>query len=184
MSKEKQVDDLGPPEEEQALIREQMEEALREKEQFRAMAQRAQADLINYKRRIDEERREFRRNANSQLLLKVLSIADDLDRAVALVPDDAAAPGWFEGLRLVRRKIDNILTSEGITKIEADGRAFEPREHEAAFYEETPDGEEGMVVSVIRDGYKLHDKVLRPAQVAVSKAPEPSDPRETTEQET
>ena len=191
MPEERQPEDPALPEEleptteadELSLTREELEEALREKEQFRTMAQRAQADLINYKRRAAEEREELARAVNSQLILRVLSIADDLGRALALVPEDAVAPGWLEGIQLVERNLDNVLESEGVTKIDAEGRPFEPREHEAISYEETPGSAEGTVVRVIRDGYKLHDKVLRAAQVAVSKAPETEVESNTAQEE-
>ena len=191
MPKDDQPEDSGTPEEVQpaseaddtGLVREQLEEALREKEQFRAMAQRAQADLINYRRRAEEQRVEVKRAANTELLLKILSIVDDLDRGLGLVPEDAVAPGWLDGLKLVQRNLYQFLDSEGVTKISAEGRPFEPWEHEAVFYEETPEGREGMVVKVIRDGYKLHDRVLRAAQVGVSKAPEQEERSETTQQE-
>ena len=169
---------------ESTLLREQMEEALREKEQFRAMAQRAQADLLNYKRRAAEEMKELRRSANSHLLLKMLSIVDDLERALALIPDDSVAPGWLEGLHLVQRNVGNILGSEGVSKIEALGQPFEPWELEAVQYRETTDAEEGDVIGVLRDGYKHGDKVLRAAQVIVAKKPEPQVQSETTEEET
>jgi molecular chaperone GrpE len=137
------------------------------------MAQRAQADLVNYRRRAGEEMDELRRTANSHLLLQILSFLDDLDRALALVSDDAVAPGWLEGLRLVRRNMDNILDLEGVSKIEAEGQPFEPWEFEAVQYQETEDVEEGRVIEVVRNGYKHHDKVLRAAQVVVAKRPEP-----------
>ena len=191
MPKDDQPEDTGTREEVQpaseaddtGLVREQLEEALREKEQFRAMAQRAQADLINYRRRAEEQRDEVKRAANTELLLKILSVVDDLDRGLGLVPEDAVAPGWLDGLKLVQRNLYQFLDSEGVTKISAEGRPFEPWEHEAVFYEETPEGREGMVVKVIRDGYKLHDRVLRAAQVGVSKAPEQEERSETAQQE-
>ena len=163
-------------------IRAELEEALREKDQFRAMAQRAQADLINYRRRAEDEREEARRSANTGLILKVLNVVDDLGRAVAMVPDDAVAPGWLEGLELVQRNLQNLLDTEGVTKIDAEGKPFEPWEHEALLYEETDECEEGLVISVIRDGYRSGDRVLRPAQVSVAKAPAPAEP-ETPETE-
>ena len=192
MKGERQPPDAPPPEGEErqapendevALQREQLEEALREKDQFRTMAQRAQADLANYKRRAAEEIQEVRSAANSRLLLKLLSIVDDLNRAVSLIPDDAVAPGWLEGLQLVQRNIDHILEAEGVSKIEAVGKPFEPWELEAVQYEETPDAEDGRVISVLRDGYKHHDKVLRAAQVIVAKKPEQQDQPENTEEE-
>ena len=191
MAEKNQPESLGPAEEEKPAsdadererVREELEEALREKEQFRAMAQRAQADLINFRRRAAEEQHDVRREAKSQLLLKTLSIVDDLDRALALVPEDAVAAGWFDGLLLIKRNLENLLESEGVTKIEAEGEAFEPQSHEAVLYAEIPDGQEGKVVKVIREGYKLHDRVLRAAQVAVSKLPEPDDKTEHSDQE-
>ncbi|MCH8108897.1 MAG: nucleotide exchange factor GrpE [Chloroflexi bacterium] len=191
MTEQKEPEDLGPPEDElstsdgedMTLMREQLEEALREKDQFRAMSQRAQADLYNFKTRAAQEQESLRLNANSQILLKILSALDDLERALRLVPEDAVATGWLEGLQWVQRNIESVLNSEGVTKIEAQSRVFEPWEHEAVFYEETPDSQEGIVIKVVRDGYKLHDKVLRAAQVIVSKSPEPQDQSETTHQE-
>ena len=191
MTEQKEPEDLGPPEDElstsdgedMTLMREQLEEALREKDQFRAMSQRAQADLYNFKTRAAQEQESLRLNANSQILLKILSALDDLERALRMVPEDAVATGWLEGLQLVQRNIESVLNSEGVTKIEAQSRVFEPWEHEAVFYEETPDSQEGIVIKVVRDGYKLHDKVLRAAQVIVSQSSEPQDQSETTHQE-
>ena len=181
------TEDAAPSDgEEDAPLHEDLEEQLDEaweKDQFRAMAQRAQADLANFKRRAAEEHEETRRNATSRLLLKVLSVVDDLDRGLALVPEDAMAPGWLEGLRLVQRNLSSILDSEGVTRIEAEGKPFEPWQHEAVFYEKTPNGPEGIVVNVVRNGYKVRDRVLRAAQVTVSKAPEEPGQSATTQEE-
>ena len=172
-----ELDPLRPSESEadpdpEALASDELEEALREKGQFREMAQRAQADLINYRRRADDDKAGLRRNANSELLLKILSVNDDLGRAVEHAPEGEEAGAWLEGLRLVQRNLQNVLQSEGVTRIEAEGRPFEPWEHEAVSHEITPNRKEGMVVRVIQDGYKLHDRVLRAAQVTVSKLDE------------
>ena len=167
----------------EADIAEQLEEALREKDQFRAMAQRSQADLVNSRRRAAEEVEESRRAAKSHLLLKVISVVDDFGRALEMVPEGAGAPGWAEGLQLVHRKLDSLLESEGVTRIEAEGQPFEPFEHEALLYQESPDKAEGTVLQVIREGYRLNGKVLRAAQVAVSKAPADREDTESLEQE-
>lgn len=148
-----------------------MEDLERERDQYKAMAQRAQADLVNYRRRVDEERQELRRNANADLIMKFLGFVDDFERAIGMLPDDASE-GWQEGLLLVKRKLDGILESEGISKIDAEGKPFDPWQHEAVFHQETTDVEEGVIVSVFKDGYRLHDKVLRASQVIVAKAPE------------
>ena len=149
----------------------ELEEALREKDQFRSLAQRVTADLENYKRRAAEEREELRRFGQSQLILKLLGVSDDFQRAMDMVPEGAIAPGWREGLDLVQRGIDHLLESEGVTAIEAEGEPFEPSEHEAVAFQETTELEAGRVLSVIRPGYKKNGRVLRAAQVTVSKAP-------------
>lgn len=152
-----------------------MEDMERERDQYKAMAQRAQADLVNYRRRVDEERQELQRNANASLLAKFLGVVDDFERAIALLPEDAAAAGWQEGLMLVKRNLDNLLESEGVSKIEAAGKPFDPWEHEAVHYMETLDADDGTNIEVFRDGYRLHDKVLRASQVIVAKAPADSE---------
>lgn len=152
-----------------------MDDMERERDQYKVMAQRAQADLVNYRRRVDEERMELQRNANASLLAKFLGVVDDFERAIALLPEDAAAAGWQEGLMLVKRNLDNLLESEGVSKIEAAGKPFDPWEHEAVHYMETSEAEDGTNIEVFRDGYRLHDKVLRASQVIVAKAPADSE---------
>ena len=196
MDQDKQSENLGPPEENteapetqdeaedqltESELHEQLEEALREKEQFHRLAQRAQADLDNYKKRASEEQREVRRNASKGVILKVLSVVDDMDRALDMIPEDAVAPGWLEGMQLVHRNLNNLLETEGVSKIDAQGQPFEPWEHEAIFYEPTSDIEEGKVLRVVREGYKLHDQVLRAAQVVVAKAAAQDDQPESTQ---
>ena len=149
------------------------EDMERERDQFMDLAQRAQADLVNYRRRVAEERQELQRNANSSLILKFLGVVDDFGRAIAMLPVDAA--GWQEGLMLVKRNLDNLLESEGVSKIEAAGKPFDPWEHEAVHYLETPNADDGTIIEVFRDGYRLHDRVLRASQVIVAKAPAVAD---------
>jgi molecular chaperone GrpE len=79
---------------------------------------------------------------------------------------------WFEGIQLIQRKLESFLESEGVKIIDAIGFDFNPIEHEAVFYEETTEGSQGKVISVLTNGYKLHHKVLRPAQVTVGKQPD------------
>ena len=150
-------------------VEEQLAEALREKEDFRVMGLRARADLENYRKRASEEREEARRSASTAVLLKLLSVVDDFERAMALVPDDAVAPGWLEGLQLVHKGMSTLLESEGVSRIEATGNAFDPHESEAILYQESTSAADGEVISVIREGYRQRDRVLRPAQVIVAK---------------
>ena len=180
-SEDKQDEEASVPENDEELLRQALseieplpdpiEDMERERDQFKAMAQRAQADLVNYRRRVEEERQELRRNANADIIVKFLAIVDDFERAIAMLPDDESAAGWQEGLVLVKRNLDNLLESEGVSKIEAAGKDFDPWEHEAVHYMETQDADDGTVTQVFREGYRLHDKVLRASQVIVAKAP-------------
>lgn len=160
----------------------------RERVQFLEMAQRAQANLENYKRRAEQEKSEIRRSANAALMRDLLAVLDDFDRAAAMTPDaipqGEGAQGWLDGVRLVHRNFARILEAHGVAKIDALGKPFDPREHEAALHQETSDYEEGAVSQVFRDGYTLNGGLLRAAQVAVAKAPpapEPTDAHEPTE---
>ena len=152
------------------LLTEQLAEAERERDQFKNMAMRALADLENYKRRAAEEQAELRRNANAELIRKLLEVVDNFDRALEMLPADAA-DGWHEGLALVQRNLMSILETEGVSKIEAAGKPFDPWEHEAVFHQETGDSEDGVIIAVTREGYRLRDRVLRASQVIVAKAP-------------
>jgi len=133
-----------------------------------ATLQRTAADFANFKRRTAEDRERELGLASELLLRKLLAVADDFDRALDAMPADLKGVGWIEGIVLLDRKLRALLESEGVTPIESVGRAFDPREHEAiASVPETgrPDGE---VVDEIQRGYRVRDRVLRPALVAVA----------------
>ena len=160
---------------EEAGLEERLEEAEREKAQFRALAQRAQADLVNYKSRASEELKETIQSANARILLKILNAVDDFERAMKMVPGDAVAPGWLEGLELVRKSLTNVLEAEGVTRVDVAGKPFDPFLSEAVHYLESEEADEGQVIEVLRAGYKHRDRVLRAAQVVVAKKPEQED---------
>src|SRR4030043_332795 len=93
--------------------------------------QRAQADFINYKRRIEQERQEFCSFANANLIQALLPVLDDLDRALAAVPPDLAGHDWVEGVRAVARKFRTSLEAQGVKPIMTLGLPFDPNVHEA-----------------------------------------------------
>jgi molecular chaperone GrpE len=141
-----------------------------ESEEHRNQWLRAVADYKNFKRRAEQERAELIRGASAGLLLKLLPVVDDFDRAAASAPAEITGSSWFEGFRLIAQKLHTILESEGVTAIEALGLDFDPNQHEAVIYEETGDGSDGKVVAELQKGYKLRDRVLRPTMVKVGKA--------------
>jgi molecular chaperone GrpE len=136
--------------------------------------QRTAAEFSNYRRRTQEEREREAGLASEYLLRKVLSIADDLDRAVDARPADLAENSWVEGITAIDRKLRGLIESEGVTPIEAVGRQFDPREHEAIANVPATGRPDGEVVAEVQRGYRIRDRVLRPALVAVAANTEPS----------
>ncbi len=137
----------------------------------RAGWQRSAADFANYRRRTEQERNASLGLANEMLLLKILAVVDDFDRALAQMPKELEHLGWIEGLWLVERKLRSLLESEGVTPIDAAGKPFDPREHEAVLHEETTSAPDNTVIGELQRGYRIRDRVLRPALVSVAKNP-------------
>lgn len=132
--------------------------------------QRSAADFANFKRRTDEERSVIGQVGTALLISKMLGVLDDFDRALANVPPDAHE-GWVEGVRLVERKLRTVLEAEGVTPIEALGEPFDPNLHEAVVHEPTTEHPDNTVIAELQRGYRLNDRVLRPAMVKVANNP-------------
>lgn len=175
----------GPEATEMELIQARLAEAEREKSQFKVLAQRGQADFANFRKRADEEKLELLGNAKSQVILRILPAFDDIERAMGQAPAEGSETdnGWLEGFRLIERKLNSILEGEGLQRIEAEGLAFNPWEHEIVSYLDVPKRKEGEVLEVTRQGYKMNGKVLRPAQVVVVKKAEVENTEEPSKAE-
>jgi len=132
--------------------------------------QRTAADFANYRRRIEQERGVMTQLSNAVLISKLLTVLDDFDRALASVPEDVHE-GWVEGIQLVERKLRTVLESEGVTPIEAVGLPFDPNLHEAVVHQETNEYPDNYVIDEVQRGYRLGDRVLRPALVRVANNP-------------
>lgn len=131
--------------------------------------QRALADHANFKRRSEQEKSDLAKFANSVLILKLLPILDDFERAVETIPKEMLKLGWVEGILLIERKLRGAMEQEGLEPIEAVGKEFDPNLHDAVLYEETGEGPTDKVVAELQKGYKLHDRVLRPTMVKVGR---------------
>ena len=140
--------------------------------------QRAQADFINYKRRSEQEKEKAVKSANSLLMLNLLPILDDLERAFVSVPHRSAKLSWVDGIRLIERKLRATLEAQGLSPIKALGEPFDPHWHEAIRQDK---GKEGIVIEEVQKGYKFHDKVIRPSKVVVGngKVEEETEPDES-----
>ncbi len=131
--------------------------------------QRAQADFINYKRRSEQEKEEVSKFANATLMINLLPILDDLERAFTSIPPRIAKLSWVDGVRLIERKLQVNLEALGLSLIKTLGEPFDPKLHEAAMHGQ---GKEGIVIEELQRGYKLHDRVIRPAMVVIGNGEE------------
>ena len=126
---------------------------------------RSQAEFQNYKKRIERDNELTYASMKGDIIKKVLPALDDLERALQNRPADDA---WASGIELIARKLQNILESEGVKRIEARGVAFDPNFHEAITHEPSDEVESEHVIDVVQNGYMLGERVIRPALVRVA----------------
>jgi molecular chaperone GrpE len=154
-------------------LKAELEDARGKTEEYLAGLQRERAEFANYKRRTAEEREAMLGLAGEDLIRKVLALADDFDLAIEARPAAIANDPWVEGVVAIDRKLRALLESEGVSQIVATpGTPFDPREHEAIANVPGTGRPEGEIVSEIRRGYRLRDRVVRPALVMVASEPE------------
>jgi molecular chaperone GrpE len=157
----------------------ELEAARKEGEEYLDSLQRERAEFQNFRRRTSEERLRELGLAGEDLIRKVLTVADDFDRAIEARPQSIAHDPWFDGIAAIDRKLRQLLESEGVTAVDATaGKPFDPREHEAIANVPGTGRAEGEIVEEVRRGYRLRDRVIRPALVAVAAntTDEPSEP--------
>ncbi len=154
---------------ETAALRQELDKAKAQAAEYLDGWQRARAELSNAKKRMDRELAEARENANARLIMRLLPVLDDFDRAVQTLPPHLLDLTWVEGILLIQRKLNLILEAEGVKTIEAEGKPFDPTYHEAIGEEAGSDHPEGTVAAVVQKGYMLGERVLRPALVRVAK---------------
>jgi len=172
-------DDPPASEAQPASVEEQLSKAKEEAQKYLANWQRAEADFQNYKRRTDQEREELRRFGNVSIIINLLPVLDDFERAFNALDSRLAGLSWFDGIYLIYRKLQQLLENADVRPVEAEGQDFDPRFHEAVAHVE---GDEGKVISQVQRGYKLHDRVLRPAMVVVGKGSNQEQGRGNKEQ--
>jgi molecular chaperone GrpE len=141
----------------------------RERDDLHDRLLRKSAEFDNYRKRVEKERREQSEWAAADVLSDVLAVLDDFDRALA-VEAPPEARGYRTGLELIHRQLGELLRKRGVTALETLGTEFDPHLHQAVAYEETPGAREGEVVGEMRRGYRLGERLLRPALVRVAKA--------------
>ncbi len=130
--------------------------------------QRERADFLNYKKRVEREQLSLKNYTTAEIIKKYLVIIDDMELALKNQPGNSECLNWVNGVNLIYQKLISILESEGVVRIPTDG-AFDPNLHEALTQIESDDHESGHVVEVMRNGYRIGDRVLRPSLVIVAR---------------
>jgi molecular chaperone GrpE len=142
-----------------------------ELEESKSRSLRAMADLENYRRRVHREMDDLRRYANVQLLRDLLPVLDNLERALEAAEKAGESAGLIQGVKMVVQQIQATFQQHGCVRIEALGTAFDPNLHEAVLQQPSLEHPPGTVIHVVRSGFRLHDRVVRPSQVIVAAAP-------------
>lgn len=144
----------------------------RERDDYRDRWMRKAAEFDNYRKRVERERREQADEAVEALLLELLAVVDDFDRArtVDAGPGSDTVDAYRKGVELIYAKLQDVLRKKGVTPIDALGTDFDPNIHQAVVHEASADHREGEVTGELRKGYRIGDRLLRPALVKVAKA--------------
>ncbi len=130
---------------------------------------RTAAELDNFRKRKEREVNDLRKYANQNLLRELLNVVDNLERAIVATSDPASQDGLVEGVDMTLKELLKIFEKFGVTPIEAVNQPFDPNLHEAVMQEENADVAENTVVRELQKGYQIHDRLLRPAMVVVSR---------------
>ena len=131
--------------------------------------QRSRAEFANYKKRIEREQAQVYQNASTSVIKRYLDIADDLERALKNKPELGDGAVWAGGIELIYRKLLSILEAEGLSPIPAAGEDFDPNLHEAISNEPSEQFESGQIIEVVKQGYCIGERVIRPALVRVAR---------------
>ncbi len=150
-------------------LEEQLVQARAQAAEYLDSWRRATAELSNARKRMQREQAEFSATASARVLERLLPAIDDVERAFAALPAEYADDEWIQGFRMIQRKLQNVLESEGVTPIPTDGQKFNPALHYAVSHESQEGFSEGDIIAEVASGYMLGDRVLRPSMVRVAK---------------
>jgi molecular chaperone GrpE len=141
-----------------------------ERDQLRDRLLRTTAEFDNYRKRVDRDRKEMAERAAESVLTEILPIIDDLERALAASDTGEGADPYRRGVELIHKQLLDLLTRRGVTPIETTGATFDPHLHQAVSSEPSADHQEGEIIEEFRRGYRLGERLLRPAMVKVATA--------------
>jgi molecular chaperone GrpE len=157
------------PQDEVEKLQKELEETRSKANEYLDGWQRARAEFANYKKRVDRDQAQTYQVAAGNIVRRFLDVLDDLERALKNQPENGDGAVWAEGIELIYRKLLNMLEGEGVKPMEIGNDFFDPNLHEAVISEENSEYESGQIIEVIRQGYMLGDRILRPAMVRVAR---------------
>jgi molecular chaperone GrpE len=158
-----------PEQDELSAVRAQLQEAEAKSAEYLDGWQRARAEFANYRRREEQRRQQVNQDIRASMLMRLLPVLDDLERAFLAIPEEAQGSPWVEGLALVGQKLQATLEKDGLSVMSIQlGDPFDPNYHEAVVCEPSAEYPEGQIVGLLQRGYKIGEDVLRPALVRVS----------------
>lgn len=163
--------DIAEPTTDEASVPpDELGRAVEEREQLRDRLLRTTAEFDNFRKRVDRERREMADRAAESVLLDLLPVVDDLERALAVEVAGEGADVYRRGVELIHKQLTELLARRGVKVLDALGADFDPHQHQAVASEPAEGHRDGEVVAVMRTGYLLNDRLLRPAMVKVAQA--------------
>lgn len=169
-----ELEELTPVKQQLQEQQEMLEEKSALVAEYEDLLKRKQADFENYKKRAQKEAQDFKKYANAEIVLDVLSMMDDFERAIESTESSKDFDALHDGILLVEKQIRNTLESKyGVKVIDALGKEFDPTVHDAIMMEESEKHEEDTVIEDFQKGYIMHDRVIRPSKVKVAKAVSP-----------
>jgi len=151
------------------LSEDELGKVRRQSDEYLNSWRRAAADYQNLKKQQEKDRQNWILMANQDLLLKLLPLIDDLHKAIENTTEEIVKTSWFEGMLMIVRKMEKTLQDVGVEEIEAIGKPFDPRLHEAVMHEEVDGVTSDSITGVLQKGYMLNGRIIRPAMVKVAK---------------
>jgi molecular chaperone GrpE len=163
-------ENMSSSENELEMLRTENEQLRVQSAEYLDSLQRERASFANYRRRVDQENLQIYDIALGDVVKIFLPVVDDLERAIKQKPEVPEVDPWYQGIELTLQKLHKTLESKGVQKLDVNpGDQFDPSIHEAVSHEDHPDFSDGQVVEVLQNGYKLKDRIIRPALVRVAK---------------
>jgi molecular chaperone GrpE len=165
-----QADGAAPENGPTESVNDELTKLADERDELRDRLLRTSAEFDNYRKRVDRDRKDMADRAAESILTEILPIIDDLERALAAPDIREGAEGYRRGVELIHKQLLDLLTRRGVTPIETAGATFDPHLHQAVSSEASAEHQEGEIIEEFRRGYRLGERLLRPAMVKVAKA--------------